>query len=627
MAEFFYVPKFEFDRVHDMDCSLEKKAQAFAALCRINVLYMVANAGSGHLGSSFSSLDIVTWIFLNELRADDKGDFKGVYFSSKGHDAPGLYSVLIGLGKLDFEMLHKLRRINGLPGHPDVSTPGMAANTGSLGMGISKAKGMVLANRLNGVSSRIFVMTGDGELQEGQIWESLSPTANRQMNEITVIVDHNKLQSDIWVEKTSGLGDLMGKFSRFGWHVQTCDGHDFNAISQALSRAKTVKNKPCLIIADTVKGAGVSFMAHQVPADDTALYKFHSGAPDQKTYELALAELKENANKIFVGLKQKPPEFVSVTAPERPALKNPQNLIAAYSKALIKQADKHEKIVVLDADLKLDCGLIAFEKKYPKRFFECGIAEMDMVSTAGGLALSGFLPIVHSFACFLSTRPNEHIYNNATERKKIIYAGSLAGLLPGGPGHSHQSVRDISALSAIPGLLMIQPSCEAEVELTLDFCVNKIHFSSYIRLVTIGCEISFSLPDGYGLEPGRGVALTKGNDAVVFAYGPVMLEQAFKAANLLMEEHGLGVCVVNLPWLNFVDKDWLEEIIEGKGPVFAIDDHYIKGGQGEMIAANLVKEVHYLGLTDIPVCGKNDEVLEFHGLDFKSIAKKILTAL
>ena len=117
----------------------------------------------------------------------------------------------------------------------------------------------------------------------------------------------------------------------------------------------------------------------------------------------------------------------------------------------------------LDADLRLDCGLVAFRERFPDRFFECGIAEQDMVSQAGAMALAGLLPVVHSFACFLSTRPNEQIYNNATEGTKVIYAGSLAGLVPGGPGHSHQSVRDISALGAVPGMSLIEPFTEAEV--------------------------------------------------------------------------------------------------------------------------------------------------------------------
>src|SRR5207248_1035420 len=159
-------------------------------LARVNALYMIAAAGSGHIGSSFSAMDIVSWLYLNELRRPDANTsaaFGDLYFSSKGHDVPGLYAVLIGLGDLDFDLLHQLRRLGGLPGHPDVSTSGVVTNTGSLGMGVSKAKGMVEANRLLGRDQRIFVLTGDGELQEGQFWESLGTAAIRRMGEIVVI--------------------------------------------------------------------------------------------------------------------------------------------------------------------------------------------------------------------------------------------------------------------------------------------------------------------------------------------------------------------------------------------------------------------------------------------------------
>src|SRR5688572_10709869 len=202
--ELVYVPAGEFRRLLDARLPRTAAAEAFAALARINTLYMIAGAWSGHIGTSFSSLEIMSWLFLNEIRDLDKGpDACDIFFSSKGHDAPGLYSVLIGLGLLPAEQVHQLRRLHGLPGHPHVETPYVQANTGSLGMGISKAKGMALANRRAGVERRIFVMTGDGELQEGQLWESLGTAAQHGLGEIVAIVDHNKIQSDTWVDDVS----------------------------------------------------------------------------------------------------------------------------------------------------------------------------------------------------------------------------------------------------------------------------------------------------------------------------------------------------------------------------------------------------------------------------------------
>ena len=245
----------------DLPASAEVRAALFATLSRINTLYAIKRAGSGHIGTSFSCMDIVCWLYLNELRNPGDGNEPGpvdTFFSSKGHDVPAVYSVLIGLELLDFDLIHKLRRIDGLPGHPDVSVPYMHANTGSLGMGISKAKGMAMANRLEGRRGQIYVLTGDGELQEGQVWESLQPAANQGLGEITVIVDHNKLQSDTWVSQVSDLGDLEARFSSCGWHVSRCDGHDYGALASTFNELQAVADTPKVIIADTVKGKGIS---------------------------------------------------------------------------------------------------------------------------------------------------------------------------------------------------------------------------------------------------------------------------------------------------------------------------------------------------------------------------------
>src|SRR6266853_6613410 len=217
------------------------RAELLADLCRLNTLYMIMQAGSGHIGSSFSSLDLISWLWTASLVDPNSGaPDSDVYFSSKGHDAPALYALLIALEKLDFDLVHKLRRLGGLPGHPDVDTPFIATNTGSLGMGISKAYGMARARRMTGRGGRIVLMTGDGELQEGQIWESLQPAANERLSEIIAIVDHNKLQSDSSVAAVSDLGRIEDKFRAFGWEVQRADGHDFRAIRNVFDHFGTI---------------------------------------------------------------------------------------------------------------------------------------------------------------------------------------------------------------------------------------------------------------------------------------------------------------------------------------------------------------------------------------------------
>ena len=620
----YYVPFKEFERVRAFPVSAVEKTSLFASLCRINTLYMIARAGSGHIGSSFSSLDIMSWLLLNEVRVrqeDDETSPRDIFFSSKGHDAPGLYNVFIGLGRLKFDLIHTLRKLGGLPGHPDIATPNIVSNTGSLGMGVSKAKGMIFANRLLKRSGSVFVLTGDGELQEGQFWESLISAANHKLHELTVIIDHNKLQSDTLVSRVSDLGNLEAKLTAFGWHVSRCDGNDLAMLSKTLAATKSITDKPKVIIADTIKGKGVSFMEHTSIDSDVEFYKFHSGAPSAEVYVKAAQELINTTNAQLKDISAALLEMETITQPAAVAPENPQRLIPAYSDALIKQARKNPKIVALDADLILDTGLIPFQKEFPDRFIECGIAEQDMVSQAGGMALQGLLPVVHSFACFLSARPNEQIYNNATEQKKIIYVGSLAGVIPGGPGHSHQAVRDISVLAAVPGLTMAEPSCEAEVEMLLDWCISQAPGSCYLRLVSLPWVVPYELPINYSPQLGRGVALTQGIDAAIIAYGPVLLSAAVLVAKKLRQERNLSVKVINLPWLNCIDSEWLVQELGQCIKIFSLDNHYLIGGQGDRIAEVFAKgmivgkTLHRIALEKIPVCGTSAECLEEHKLD------------
>ena len=633
--ELRYVPVSAFTRVVDAKADRASRAEAFAALARVNTLYMIAGAWSGHIGTSFSSIEIMSWLFLNELRDLDKGaDVCDIFFSSKGHDAPALYSVLIGLGLLPADKLHQLRRLGGLPGHPHVETPYVQANTGSLGMGISKAKGMALANRLAGARRRIFVLTGDGELQEGQFWESLGSAAHLGLGEIVAIIDHNKIQSDTWVTAVSDLGDLEAKLRAFGWHVGRCDGHDVRALERACRALDAVPDRPKVLIADTVKGRGVSFMEGPAALEASGLYLFHSGAPPEQQYLDALRQLLATAERAYAGLGLGSLTTDTRTRTPRREPRDVQNLVAAYGKALVRQAESHPHLIVLDADLVKDCGLLEFAATYPRRFVECGIAEQDMVSMACGMARRGALPVVHSFACFLSTRPNEQIYNQCSEGSKVIYVGSLAGVLPGGPGHSHQSVRDISALGAVPHLLMAEPAAEAEVHALFDYLVNEATDSAYVRLVSVKWPLPFAYPSGVRVEPGKGWIVRPGHDAVVFGYGPWLLSNAWHAAEEMERTTGARLRIVNLPWLNRVDVRWLEETIGACRTIVTLDNHYLHGGQGDMLGAAVAElglepaaRVSRVGVTDLPECGTNDEVLAHHGLDVAGLARQFSAAM
>jgi transketolase len=625
-----FVPRDAFRAVREGIDDPIVRAGLVADLCRINTLFMIMQAGSGHIGSSFSSTDLVTWLWTEALHDPNSGAADAdIYFSSKGHDAPALYSLLIATGRLPFDLLPRLRQLNGLPGHPDVSTPFIAANTGSLGMGISKAYGMARAHRYTGRRGRIVVMTGDGELQEGQIWESLQPVANEGLAEITVVVDHNKLQSDSLVSAVSDLGSIEAKFRAFGWEVSRGDGHDFRVIRETLAHFASVTDKPKVFIADTTKGKGVSFMEGLASGDQT--YHFHAGAPSLKDYVAATTEMIVRVNERLRAMDRPPVVLQSAPLPVRISPKKPEKIVLAYGDELLEMARNRSDIIVMDADLLSDCGIEAFKAELPERFIECGIAEQHMVSAAGGLSLCGMLPVVHSFACFLSTRANEQIYNNATERGKIIYTATLAGVVPGGPGHSHQSVRDISAIGAVPGLIAFEPCSEREARLAIRWAVEQNPDSTYLRFVNVPLDLPYALPDHYALHVGRGVTLRPGTDVVLVGYGPVLLTSAWRAADELAT-HGVSVAVIDLPWLNRVDDEWVKRELGRFRHIVTLDNHYLEFGQGVMVAAAAARtqvraDVVSLGLTEIPACGSNVDVLAYHGLDGPSIARSVLARI
>ncbi len=640
MLEIKLIAANEFQRVRKTGMDAHDKLRLLADMCCANTLATVKRAGSGHLGSSLSSLDIVTWLYYAGMNTVDLGfdhPDRDIYFSSKGHDAPAYYAVLYSLGIMPKDLFINLRRLGGTHGHPDVGLPGIETNSGSLGMGISKARGMALAKKMRGAGGEVFVMTGDGELQEGQIWESLQTTVHQSVNNITTIVDMNKIQSDKPVGEIMDLGDLEKKFETFGWHVARGNGHDFAELERVFAEFREVTDKPKVLIADTIKGKGVSFMEGPVALKaGKGLYPWHSGAPDDESFEAGYAEIIARINEQFdaFGLGQLNTEVIEKREKNRTRLKDrAEKVVTAYGQALLELGREREDIVVMDADLSADCGLRPFEHAFPDRFIENGIAEQDMVSTAGGLALHGCLPIVNSFGVFLASRSNEQIYNNATENTKIIYVCHYAGLIPAGPGKSHQSLRDISLFGALPDCIILEPGNEIETRQALEWCVKEAEQSCMIRLVIGPSPRVIPVAEDNRFIFGRGNVLNEGAEAVLFSYGPVMLNEALTAAERLKEQ-GFSLKIVNMPWLNKIDIDWLEETVGVSDTVFVMDDHAGYGGLGDallnafMLSDSLRgKQLVKFSVEGHPACGTPPEVLAYHGLCGEKLAARILHAM
>ncbi|MBN2454800.1 transketolase [Candidatus Woesearchaeota archaeon] len=263
---------------------LKEKGKEF----RRTILKTIANAGSGHPGGSLSEIDILTVLYFRQMKYDAKRpDWpeRDRFILSKGHGCPGLYVVLAEAGYFPKEELTKLRKIGSmLQGHPNNSTPGIEITTGSLGQGLSVANGIALAGRLDKKDYKVYLILGDGELQEGSVWEAAMTAGFKKLSNIIAIVDNNKLAQDNYVKDLKDIEPIDKKFEAFGWETQRINGHDYEEIIDALENAAKAKEKPQLIIADTVKGKGVSFMENQKG--------WHGKAPNAEQLKQALEELK-----------------------------------------------------------------------------------------------------------------------------------------------------------------------------------------------------------------------------------------------------------------------------------------------------------------------------------------------
>jgi transketolase len=587
----------------------EENPHLFSYACRLNILTMIKCAGSGHIGSSLSAIDLVlaSRSFLKGI-----GDRNNLFFSSKGHDAPAIYAASHAFGEIPDEKIFQLRRLGGLPGHPETHIVNVPTNTGSLGMGVSKGKGFIYASRNKGENDPVvIVLLGDGELQEGQIWESLPGAARDKMDSLLVVVDGNKIQSDTWVDRVLPLGNLEMRVKGSGWNYLECDGHDISGFIRCLNDAVSTSG-PTFLYAHTVKSSGIPFMADF--ATDSLYYQFHSGAPSDKDYVAAVEFLREilesetRENVLRDQSRQRSSKGIPMG--NLPKLRQ-ESLIQHWNSLLISACERDERTMILDADLSYDTGTYGILEKFPKQYLQCGIAEQDMVSTAGTIALAGSLPIVHSFASFLTTRSLEQIFNNTTEETKIIYAGFLAGIVPTAPGHSHQAILDVGAMNSIPGMLIYEPACTKELTAVFERAQSDSG-PSYIRINSIGIVQPLS-----EVQPNSTLSLRRGGERIaIVTSGVTMTQIALEVASQR------DIAVFTRPYINSPLTSTDVDILSAYSAILVLENY-------SQCTANFFEISRALegietscfrhGITEIPKNGETNEVLQYHYLDSVSV--------
>jgi transketolase len=541
---------------------------------------------------------------------------------SKGHAAPVLYAALAEAGVIPVGRLLTLREFSSeLEGHPTPLVPGVDAATGSLGQGLSVGAGLAIgAAKLEKNDARVYVLLGDGEMAEGNVWEAAAFAAHYGLDNLTAIVDVNSLGQSERTMYKHHTEVYQHKFEAQGWQAETIDGHDAEAVVSALDRAMATKGRPQAIIARTEKGHGVSFIADKEGWHGKALSKEDlakaiaelGGAPDPPP-----VEQRSSARKSL-------PKPVDFPAPEPPSYKPGQGVATreAYGAALKKLGAANSKLVAIDGDVQNSTFSEIFGKAYPDRYFQGYIAEQNMVGTAVGLSAQGYTAFIATFACFL-TRAYDQIRMAAVSRSNINLCGSHCGVSIGEDGPSQMGLEDLAMFRAIPGATVLYPSDAVAAERLTETAARRAGIC-YLRMSRPKTPVIYSVDEKFPV-PGFKVLRQTANDRATVIAAGVTLHEALKAHEELKGQ-GIAVRVIDLYCVKPVDGSALSEHIRATGGrLITVEDHYPEGGVGETVIGALAEAgiapsaYTRLAVNGVPHSGKPDELLDAFGISAKHI--------
>ncbi len=592
-----------------------------ATRLRIHSLRMTTAAGSGHPTTCLSAADLVACLFFREMRwttADPNDPANDEFVLSKGHAAPLLWAAYAEAGIIPLESLLGLRKITSdLEGHPTPRMPWIKAATGSLGQGLSVGVGMALAQRLDKSPARTFVLMGDGECAEGQVWEAAAAASHGKLKNLCAVVDVNRLgQSDPTMHQHD-LAALKRKFAAFGWDAIVVDGHKIDKILAALKEVGK-QGKPTVLLARTLKGKGVSFIEdrngwHGKPlkADELARALEEIGClPDVDSRRFVR---KPRPWRAKPGAAM-PADFPRTAYTEKTATR------LAYGNALLSLAKVNPKVVAVDGDVKNSTYADKFFEAFPGRAFQSFIAEQNMVGLGMGLAAKGYLPFMATFAAFL-TRAHDQVRMAAYSSSNIKICGSHVGVSIGEDGPSQMGLEDLAMFRPIPGCLVLYPSDAVSSEACVAAAAAHKGMC-YIRTSRPATPILY--PAGEAFPVGGSKILRKGEaDAVTVVAAGITVHEALKACDALKKE-GIGLRVVDAYSVAPLDADGiLREVAATGGRVVVVEDHYPAGGLGEAVAAALAGKAAlvHLCVRELPRSGKPDELLERFGISASHIVR------
>lgn len=597
---------------------------------RLAILSMMSTtaAGSGHPTSCLSAAELVAATFFHAMKFDPRnpnGPKSDRFVLSKGHAAPVLYAALAEAGVFPPSRLMTLRQFSSeLEGHPTPRIPGVDAATGSLGQGLSVGAGLAIGAKMDKLGTRVFVLLGDGELAEGNVWEAAEFAGHYAIDNLIAIADINALGQS---ERTMYQHDMeiyRKKFEAQGWDTQVVDGHDVPAIVAALDRAKMENGKPQAIIARTIKGHGISFLADKDG--------WHGKALSKEQLAKAVAELggpielPADPGRSYARTDlPEPPTFPEPPAPSYKADK-PVATREAYGNALKRIGAVNPQLVALDGDVKNSTFAETFGDAFPDRFFQAYIAEQNMISVGVGLAARGKVPFLSSFACFLS-RAYDQVRMAAISRSSIKLCGSHCGVSIGEDGPSQMALEDIAAFRAVHGSVILYPSDAFSAERLTEEAA-RIPGITYIRTSRPKTGFLYSAGTKFPV-PGFHVLRRNEKDQAMVVAAGITVHEALKAYEELKSEN-VFVRIIDLYCVKPIEGAQLAKHLRVcNNSLITAEDHYPEGGLGEAVVSALSEagtspaRFRKLAVNGMPHSGKSDELLDAFGISARHISEAV----
>ncbi len=582
-----------------------------AKLMRGYDLVALNAAGSGHAGGTLSIMDITAALYLKIANHDPKNpdwpDRDRIIWST-GHKAPSLYLGLAFAGFCPLDDVVTLRKLSSpYQGHPHwLKLPGVEASTGSLGQGLSIAVGLALAARLDQKKHKIFCIMGDGEQQEGQVWEAAMEAGHYHLDNLIAIIDCNRLQIDGKVEDVMQVEPLSAKYAAFGWDVLRIDGHNMSEVADALQQATAAKGRPTVILADTVKGKGVSFMEDQAG--------WHGKTPNYEELKKGLEELglsdripvqhlldraKHYQAEVDRKLAAKMPKFTrdywwnagdTMKVKMEPTRKG-------FGQSLAANGDD-ERVVCLGLDISGSITISDFYAGKPerkKRWISMGIAEQSATSAAAGLAREGKLPVLGTYATFAAARNLDQIRTSVCYGNfNVMIAGAHGGVSVGPDGATHQALEDLFAMQGLPNMSVVVPCDVVETRKATDYLLLQHKGPKYIRFAREATPIVSDEKTPFVFGQANVIRLRRespnfleafetvldssykneNEDLSILACGP-MVPEAMRAAFILKKEFGYETRILNLHTLKPIDAEAIIRAAKDTGVVVTAEEHQI----------------------------------------------------